>query len=1066
MTPLTKTVKENTGAIAAAFVVLAIVAYYLFITIPQQRDRQDNYYRERLNEFEKNLDKTLKDYTNQAGDIFTGTGYDQRKHFITRIYTDSLGVRKDSIFLRRVVEFYPTNNKDTLLHITNRRGTSITDVIERVKNGSQFPNWAIYSNIDYKNIKDSDHPDAFVINNGLDWRELDSLRLNSASGKYIQFEFSDKRFYRRTYTLPYTTRKFEIIGAIDKNYFENEARGTSSSGKLICTLIVILLFLSVPLLKPIISSRREKVTQLDLVSVTSCIGFGIIIISLYIFSTYLETVRELGINDELLEFSNKVANAFEKNLDTQIANVQTIENAAYRNMSDSLHIDLDTVVKKIGKNRPSQIPSVLFHFDKEARLTQEITHGKNFTPPSSFSDRDYVKALLDTSFGYRQALSAVYSRSTNKFMLIYAKRSNKKGSEIQGFGYVPDISIQNKTGFGYMLVTKECKPIYHSVREKRLSENPYNVMSHPAALLRVLRGEDSTYFDLEYNGKPCKFFAKAFIYNNTSQGRRSPIYLITYRDMSFEEDLRITGILNSFVIGLSYALGITLLVFLYSVVFNLGNLSPFSKSHIYWLLPDRSRKKEFKLLTWFNYVCFAFTLIMLFAQGRHAVFIAMAIGINIAFVNFILLSQRTVVFKSGQFYKTWLAIALGICMLICILLSWWLYTKENKAFLLSIMIVIHFGFILIVRNRTIKKQDQNPLETGETKKWKWYVPFITSVMHYHYLLVPSVIIITVYRVELGNYNNYNSSMELRAEAKEGSSPNWNLEKNFFSLTGLFEQPSKKILEANDFDNLRKVDNYYDVLPNLYNNAGSDDVIYLLLSLFLLVILIRMVVEYYARRFFLFQLTEFHIACGNRFDSRYFNKVSIQTPYTAEKLIQIKKNEEYGKQSESNCYTSMDFDAVPAYKSIELIHLQNAELNKKEYSYLWLGLSEMEKFVLADFCTDYFANYKNKDVMLKLIEKGLIVADPITGRLRPMNYSFRKFVLSKTRDENNQGEVQVQEQIKGTFERWRMPLIIIGISLLAALIYLYKEDFDKMLLVGGSVISTVTLLARFLNSYRK
>ena len=326
MNPLSKTVKENTGAIAAAFVVLAIVAYYLFIAIPQQRDRLDDYYRERLNEFEKNLDKTLKDYANQAGDIFKQKSSDKDDLFIDRIYTDSLGVKKDSVYQRRVIETHSLKNKTHASIFTTTRSAPITEVVDRLKNGSQFPYWAIYTNRNYKYRENEAIAPDFIINNGLDWHEIDTLMLSPATSRYVEFNFSDKRFYSRIYTLPYTTSKFVIVGAIDKASFEEEARGTSSRGKLICTIIVILLFLSVPLLKPIISSRHESVTQLDLISVTSCIGFSIIIVTLYLFSTHLETVRELDINDNLVTFHTKVTQEFERDLKKQIASAETLEN--------------------------------------------------------------------------------------------------------------------------------------------------------------------------------------------------------------------------------------------------------------------------------------------------------------------------------------------------------------------------------------------------------------------------------------------------------------------------------------------------------------------------------------------------------------------------------------------------------------------------------------------------------------------------------------------------------------------------------------------------------------------
>ena len=52
-------------------------------------------------------------------------------------------------------------------------------------------------------------------------------------------------------------------------------------------------------------------------------------------------------------------------------------------------------------------------------------------------------------------------------------------------------------------------------------------------------------------------------------------------------------------------------------------------------------------------------------------------------------------------------------------------------------------------------------------------------------------------------------------------------------------------------------------------------------------------------------------------------------------------------------------------------------------------------------------------------------------------------------------------MNGTFDKFRLPILIIAISLLVLLMYLNKDSYDKVMIFGGSVGSAILLMNKFL-----
>jgi hypothetical protein len=142
---------------------------------------------------------------------------------------------------------------------------------------------------------------------------------------------------------------------------------------------------------------------------------------------------------------------------------------------------------------------------------------------------------------------------------------------------------------------------------------------------------------------------------------------------------------------------------------------------------------------------------------------------------------------------------------------------------------------------------------------------------------------------------------------------------------------------------------------------------------------------------------------------------------------------------------------------ELIRFEEA------YSKIWQYISKKEtQNVLYDFAQDNFSNYKNKDVFMHLMDLGLIDHCKTTGRLQIRSESFRKYIVLKKKQDVGFVEDFKKDSANGTFSKLRLPILIIATSLLLLLMYLNKDRYNQLEIMGTSIGSVIILVNRFLS----
>lgn len=131
-----------------------------------------------------------------------------------------------------------------------------------------------------------------------------------------------------------------------------------------------------------------------------------------------------------------------------------------------------------------------------------------------------------------------------------------------------------------------------------------------------------------------------------------------------------------------------------------------------------------------------------------------------------------------------------------------------------------------------------------------------------------------------------------------------------------------------------------------------------------------------------------------------------------------------------------------------------------YKELFLSCTPAEQYVLYDFADDMIFNQKNSDVIMGLLEKGILVVT--CDRISFMNVSFRRFVMAM-RSKVDTGEFEIRIGKKaGTWQGFRIMFIMIIVSLII-FISMGNQDFLKNLnqifvVLGGGIASFTAILS--------
>lgn len=156
--------------------------------------------------------------------------------------------------------------------------------------------------------------------------------------------------------------------------------------------------------------------------------------------------------------------------------------------------------------------------------------------------------------------------------------------------------------------------------------------------------------------------------------------------------------------------------------------------------------------------------------------------------------------------------------------------------------------------------------------------------------------------------------------------------------------------------------------------------------------------------------------------------------------------------------SLEARQVPDRKKKDLITARVIEIAEKYYQALLDTCSPDEKFVLLDLASDTIANIKNKQVIIRLLKRGLLIKDG--DDIVVMNDSFRVYLVSRYTKQDKQKLKKEMGAVSGNWAGYRLALFLVIIALFI-FIFISKQDFlnniNKMFITLGASIAGISSL---------
>ncbi|MBK9672769.1 MAG: hypothetical protein IPO70_11080 [Bacteroidetes bacterium] len=1092
-------------AFITAIICVMLVLYYIFIVIPENEANSDKYFASELKEMSRRCADAIIDYTNAVEDSVvlkkfrTSKGIDtagtsfKNNIILSSISNTGISVTENFMKLSKsiLVRYTQTRENKPVISTLTIEDTSKVNIQEfksRIEGSSLFESYIFYLDND---------PSKVLFSMGINRIQFDSLKTIKKGNKGIAFDFQQSRFYQHSFNIINSSQTISCYASINSKDFSSDTREFKPEKTIYSALLILLLVLSIPFIKPLISSQNEKIVQADIILVTSAIGVLAIVVAVFILQAVLNGSRMEDQKIVLERNAKKVETAFKKEFDF------IEENIYYPNRSRL--IEDEKKIEREYKQSPFKKYSIqnLFTMNSDGDLVKDL-HDSNLKLRKNFNSRSYLTNHLRK--GKQKLITAVYSRNSNKLVSLFTERNltDEQLPFVTGVAYYPRFQKSIKLGLDcdYLICNKEGRVYFHSDSVKNLNENVLVNSRYDKNLYALFRGTiDNPYFTMDYDLKPTLAYATQL--NPTSLSE--PLFLISMKSLEFEQHLRLYAIINSFLIAIIYCGFIFLLSLVFSVLYFKNHIRTFSKQHLYWLFPNASKHKEFKFLTRLNYtfIILAIVLFALFPTFPYLITTGF-VGILLMFIAFVtinvrkakplpiifacLLSALIATFSFKFELQILLIILFSILPLIfyLVIVNKIYESKEDRwwsSFFLALKNV-QFAFDADEKSGASHSNDKNvsELKILENKASQIaFTNFMTSVLASNFWVIAMLLFFFYYftpNKELMKYEDIN--LKYTSASLFSTKPDSIQDKPYRAplLDNEFEfgeNPLFPILKKAEF--IDEGQSSVEDEECIFSQTTFSYYIIILILFGISFFILRRLVHYYSLWFFFSDLTNF-IKINTevsklKINNGFYNNQPASPPFSWP-LIEIFINNEQKEADRkqgfdpimyySNCLVNnRGLKGIDFPTALELVMKENIEFYEKDYEKIWNALSASEQFVLQDFAADHFVSNKNKLLLAELIKKGLLIVDEETHRLRVMTLAFRLYVMEKEikgdeiRIGTPPGEKSIELNSQGNFAKWSAPILIIALSLLMLLFYLNKDKVDSFVIIAGSLLSFLGIL---------
>jgi hypothetical protein len=129
---------------------------------------------------------------------------------------------------------------------------------------------------------------------------------------------------------------------------------------------------------------------------------------------------------------------------------------------------------------------------------------------------------------------------------------------------------------------------------------------------------------------------------------------------------------------------------------------------------------------------------------------------------------------------------------------------------------------------------------------------------------------------------------------------------------------------------------------------------------------------------------------------------------------------------------------------EIYTLETMMDNKEKFQSIWSTLSGEERYFLFDFAYDRYANYKDAELLFRMIKRGLLRYDVKKCECNLFTMSFREFVLQK-KGSSEITRLKLRYSVPGVWATIRIPVLIV-VAACAFLLLMTQENVTHQVTV--------------------
>ena len=233
----------------------------------------------------------------------------------------------------------------------------------------------------------------------------------------------------------------------------------------------------------------------------------------------------------------------------------------------------------------------------------------------------------------------------------------------------------------------------------------------------------------------------------------------------------------------------------------------------------------------------------------------------------------------------------------------------------------------------------------------------------------------------------------------------------------------------------------------------DGVLLILAVLTFLYIGSRLIYANMSRLFFL------HFTSAGKVDESYLNQLFNTGKANKNHVSGPKDKQGYSKELFEEEKTATNKLGLTQEEYI----LKSSHYFEPFYDMIWKELSPAEQYMLYDLALDGYTNYKNGEILYRLINKGIVICS--NYQLSFFSLSFRNYILAK-KDTKEMQDLLANYSTGGVWQSIRVPAFMLMGALLVFVVFTQGEVAHDLTALVTSAVALVPILLQLLGKSSK